>query len=160
MGCKQVWINMLGHKCIPDGLSIPDLLLCFSLFYPLCSPAIQRGFSKFSQLFSQNLLPPLSPSTPSLNILFFLVFLSCACPCLPSHPPSIATFPAALLLPYQIKWSLPTGNMTNRLNFTGHQESLLHLPCTSMGMQPFNSSASDSWRKASFIAFRSFIYWL
>lgn len=126
MGGKQVRINMLGHKYIPDGLSILDLLLCFSFFYSLFAPL------------------PYSRVFPS-SAIFFIVFLSsiihnsfllcpCACPCLPSHSPSTATVPVALLLPHQKKWSLPTGNMINRLNLTGYQESLFHLPCMSMGM--------------------------
>lgn len=133
----------------PDPLSASH---SFPLFVPMPCSAVSLGSPHYFSIFSSLhvcfslCLPPSSchilvfPSCVFLFISpFLLQFLYVIC--LPILP-SITVFPAALLSSYQIKWSLPMGNMINRLHFTRYQESRFHLPSTSMGTQPFNSSSA------------------
>lgn len=129
----------------------------FPLFVPLPCSAASPGSSHYFSIFSSLhvclslclpsiMMPHSSPphlisflGLPLLRSPFFLQFLNVICL---STPPSITIFAAALLPSYYIKWSLPVGNMINRLHFAGYQESRSHLPSTSMGTQAFNSSSA------------------
>lgn len=153
MGCQLTW---------PPSLLLtlsPSLFPCHTALFLQVHPYT------FFHLFPPSMSTSHSGSLASSCLTFFLLilFLSCvflsfiphsshncfmspASLCLLPTTPYITVFPAALLPSCYLKWSLPMGNMINRLHFTGFQESWFHLTSTSMGTQPFNSPSAGTAR--------------
>lgn len=127
-----------------DCIYWPDLLLCFSLFFPLCSLAIQAMFLQVHPTVFPYSPPFMSAShfaSPPSCLVFTLILLSSfsfchvflfSVPNFPSfsscHLPPHAFLPPSLrhclILPSSPRWNkaCPRRNMINMLNFTGYQE--------------------------------------
>lgn len=120
VGCKHMWINVPGLKCLPDGPSVD--LTSFSTFHPFLPSLFPCLTALLLQLHSTVFTSsPPSSSSPLLSSPFFQIFYFNVI-CFPLPPFRRVLYYSLLLYP------LPIGNMINTLHFTGYQESIFFLP--------------------------------